>query len=75
MDGSNVAIMIVEADKFVPWTKPDDHQVNWEDPLEGLGGIRPGVFQALMADGSVSPISVAIDAERLANLLRINDGG
>ena len=75
VDGSNVAIMIVEADKFVPWTKPDDHQVNWEDPLEGLGGIRPGVFQALMADGSVSPISVAIDAERLANLLRINDGG
>ncbi|MCA9239100.1 MAG: DUF1559 domain-containing protein [Planctomycetales bacterium] len=62
-DGSSNTIMFVEADpsEAVPWTKPDDWQCDPNNPTAGLGGIRPGVFLAAFADGSVQAISNDID--------------
>ena len=54
-DGTSNTLMVVEAKKEVPWTKPDDLSF---DPaaapsLFGAGSSHPGGFNAAMADGSV----------------------
>jgi hypothetical protein len=53
VDGLSRTIMIVEADKSVPWTKPDDHQFAPNNPTQGLGGVRAFGFLALMGDARV----------------------
>lgn len=73
--GTSNAIMFVEADRFVPWTKPEEFEVDWDSPTQGLGRIRPGGFQAGLADGSVQFFSNALDDETLKSLFRINSGG
>lgn len=54
-DGTSNTAIVVEAnaEKAVPWTKPDDLQVDFNNPLTGLGDLRPTGFHVLMADGSV----------------------
>lgn len=73
-DGTSNSLLFVEADKFVPWTKPEDFEVDWDNPTRGLGRIRPGIFQAGFADGSVQPISNNVDMETLKNMFKISDG-
>lgn len=73
-DGTSNTILFVESNKFVPWTKPVDHEVDWDNPISDLGGIRPGIFQATFADGSVQSISINVDQEVLKSLFKINDG-
>lgn len=55
LDGTSNTIMIVEAnpDRAVTWTKPDDLVVDMEQPWAGLGGVRPGGFQAIFGDGAL----------------------
>jgi hypothetical protein len=67
-DGSSNTIMTVEADKAVPWTKPDDFEYDENDPVKGLGGITPAGFVAGFVDGSVRIISSTIDANMLKAL-------
>ncbi|HEV3025190.1 MAG TPA: DUF1559 domain-containing protein [Pirellulales bacterium] len=57
-DGSSNTIIVVEAaaDPAVVWTKPDDVPFDPMNPLAGLTGLRPGIFQALFADGHVQAI-------------------
>ncbi|MBW3597170.1 MAG: DUF1559 domain-containing protein, partial [Planctomycetes bacterium] len=55
-------------DKAVPWTKPDDLQVDFNNPLAGLGDIRPSGFNALFGDGSVKVIAKMVDPETLKAL-------
>lgn len=72
--GTSNAIMFVEADRFVPWTKPEEFEVDWDSPTQGLGQIRPGGFQAGLADGSVQFFSNALGEDTLKSLFRINSG-
>ncbi len=75
-DGTSKTIVLVEADadRAVEWTKPDDWQYDASNPSAGLGKLRPGVFNAGFADGSVQQISNNIDPEMLkAHFTR--DGG
>src|SRR5690606_17203669 len=68
-DGTSKTIMIVEAepDRAVIWTKPDDLEVDLENPKRGLtDGARP--FNAARADGSVQTISGDIDSQTLRAL-------
>jgi hypothetical protein len=67
-DGSSNTIMTVEADKAVPWTKPDDFEYDENNPVKGLGSLHPTVFLAGFVDGSVHPISNSIDANMLKAL-------
>ena len=66
-DGLSNTILAVEADddQAVIWTKPDDLEYDPQEPMAGLGQVRPGGFNVLMADGSVRFIGNNIDPEVL----------
>ena len=73
-DGTSKTIMIVEADpdKAVIWTKPDDLQVDLENPTAGLGKLHPGVFIAAFADGHAAPVATALDPATIKALFTRN---
>jgi prepilin-type processing-associated H-X9-DG protein len=75
-DGTSNTIALVEAspERAVIWTRPDDLNVDWNNPMNGLGGIRPGGFNVAMCDGSVRFISESLDPQTLAWLFQRNDG-
>jgi hypothetical protein len=57
-DGTSDTILVVEADKAVPWTKPEDLPYGPEEPLPELGGLYSGgVFLVARADGAVYSLS------------------
>jgi prepilin-type N-terminal cleavage/methylation domain-containing protein len=69
-DGTSNTIMIVQAnhERAVPWTKPDDLEVDAAMPNAGLGDAERNGFEAFFVDGSVRTISKAIDATVLKAL-------
>ena len=73
-DGTSNTIMVVEAapDRAVIWTQPEDFDVDFDDLLNGLKGARAGMFQALLADGSVRAISENINLDVLKALFTKN---
>lgn len=73
-DGSSKTIVIVEADpdKAVIWTKPDDLQVDLENPAAGLGKLRQGVFMAAFVDGHAATVSTSIDPDIIKALFTRN---
>lgn len=59
-------ILFVEtnSDRAVPWTQPKDLDYDPTDPLNGLGGLRPGgAFVVVFGDGSVHTLGSDIDPE------------
>ncbi len=76
-DGLSNTIMLVEASEeaAVPWTKPDDLDIDPANPLNKLkSAATPGIFQAVFGDGSVRAISVTVDP-RVLNALFTRAGG
>ena len=75
-DGTSNTLLAVQAndDKAVPWTKPDDLEVDMKKPLEGLGEAEPNGFSVVFADGSVRLLSKNINAETLRRLFGRADG-
>ncbi len=73
-DGTSNTIMVVESTKAVPWTKPEDLTFDPKNPAAGLFGLRPGVCNATMCDGSVQSLPESIDPEMLGRFLMRNDG-
>ena len=73
-DGTSRTIYIVEADpdKAVIWTKPDDLQVDLENPTAGLGKLRAGIFIAAFADGHAAQVSTALDPATIKALFTRN---
>jgi hypothetical protein len=73
-DGTSNTIMCMEAnnDRAVIWTKPDDLEINPQQPLAGLADARPGGFLVLLADASVQFISQTIDLQVLRALFSPN---
>lgn len=51
--GTSNTIMIVEAKRDIPWTKPEDIEYDPAKPLPKLGGIFEDGYSAAFADGSV----------------------
>lgn len=76
-DGTSNTILAVEvvAERAVPWTKPEDWEVDLADPLRGVrrpeGEKRGGVFTAAYCDGSVRVIHSNIDPTAFKGLLTI----
>jgi prepilin-type processing-associated H-X9-DG protein len=70
VDGTSNTIGIVEADpdRAVIWTRPDDLPYDADNPLAGLGKLRPAGFNAMFLDGHVRFISEGIDPELLKSL-------
>lgn len=57
----------------MPWTKPDDFEVDGMKPADGLGGLwSGGVFLAAFADGSVRTITKSVDPEFLKAMFTIS---
>jgi hypothetical protein len=75
-DGTAFTIAIVEAsdEKAVIWTKPDDFEIDDQNPMKGLAGLHPNVILAGFADGSIRTLSAAIDPEVLRGLFSRNGG-
>jgi prepilin-type processing-associated H-X9-DG protein len=75
-DGSSFTILAVEADdaRAVVWTKPADLELNLDNPLLGLGALRPGGFNAAFADGHVDFLKSTINPAVLRALFTY-DGG
>ncbi|MBN1912103.1 MAG: DUF1559 domain-containing protein [Pirellulales bacterium] len=75
-DGTSntIAMLEVDPDKAVIWTKPEDWNYDPNNPLSGLGKAHPGVFNALFMDGHVSSIAAGIDAQVFHALLTIAGG-
>ncbi|MBX9681538.1 MAG: DUF1559 domain-containing protein [Gemmataceae bacterium] len=72
-DGSSNTIMLVESEKAVPWTKPEDAA------LDANGGPprlfrQPTGFMVLFADGSVRVLSATIRPETLKALITRDEG-
>lgn len=70
-DGTSNTIMVLEAnaEHAVIWTKPDDLEIDFDDPLVGLISEITHGFHALLADGSVRFISEHIDPATLVKLI------
>ncbi len=67
-DGLSNTILAVEAGgkKSVPWTKPQDLTIDKSSPVADLQGVRPGIFLAALADGSVRVFTYTIDPRHAA---------
>jgi Protein of unknown function (DUF1559) len=71
-DGTSNTMMILQVndDRAAIWTKPDDWELNEQDPLQGLkNSLHPGIFLAGFCDGRVRAISDTIDLSVFKALL------
>ncbi len=73
-DGTSNTILIVEAVRDVPWTKPEDIPFTVQGELPTLGGVREGGFGYAMADGSVHIFPQKQNVSVLRALIQKNDG-
>ncbi|HEV2971230.1 MAG TPA: DUF1559 domain-containing protein [Pirellulales bacterium] len=76
-DGTSNTILAVEVndDRAVIWTKPDDLEVDLNEPLDGLGEAHAGgIFCAVLADCRTIVISNEEDLETLKALFTRNGG-
>jgi hypothetical protein len=73
-DGTSNTIMIVEAAKGVPWTKPEDLTFDKDKPLPPLGGHYGDIFIAAICDGSIRILPRQIKEDKLKALIT-RDGG
>lgn len=53
IDGTNSTLLVVEAKRDIPWTRPADIPYDLGEPLPKLGGMHSGGSYASFADGSV----------------------
>jgi prepilin-type processing-associated H-X9-DG protein len=68
VDGMSNTLLLVEAKRDIPWTKPEDIAYDPDKPLPELGGFFEGGFNAAFADGSVYFPS-ATDSEKVLRAL------
>jgi hypothetical protein len=67
-------LLVVEAARAVPWTKPEDLPYDPGRPLPKLGGQFDDGFYAAFADGSVRFLSREVAPETIHALVRRGDG-
>ena len=73
-DGTSNTILAVEAQREIPWTKPEDIPFTMNGPLPDMGGFTADGFNALFADGSVKYLKKTIPALVFKALIT-RDGG
>lgn len=72
-DGTSNTLAVLEVDDeaAVEWTKPDDWKFDPKNPKTGLGHQQPGVVITALGDGSVRQLPNTMDAEKLKALITI----
>jgi hypothetical protein len=73
-DGTAWTIMVAQAARPVPWTKPEDLPFDPEKPLPEVGGLIDGGFCVGFADGSARFIKLPVDPRVLKALITVNGG-
>jgi RNA polymerase sigma factor (sigma-70 family) len=73
-DGTSNTILVVEAAAAVPWTKPEDLAYAPTGKIPDLGGVHPGVFYALFADGGVYALKQRFAPEDLRIAITRDEG-
>jgi hypothetical protein len=73
-DGTSNTILVMEADKAVPWTKPEDLPFEAGKPLPKVGGLWPNGFQVAICDGSVRMLRKDLKPTTFRALITINGG-
>ena len=74
VDGTSNTLLIVEAARPVPWTKPEDLVLGPESPLAKLRGPYDGGYPVAMADGTAWYLRGTIDAGALRRLISPRGG-
>jgi hypothetical protein len=74
LDGTSSTILVAEAGKPVPWTKPEDLHYADDKPLPELGGLFKDVFQAAFVDGATYTLKKKCDEKALRAAIT-RDGG
>jgi hypothetical protein len=74
LDGTSNTIMVVEAKRDVPWTKPEDIEFDPDQDPPEFGGHYQEGFLTTLADGSVRFIAKTVDPKILKLLLLKGDG-
>ncbi len=75
-DGTSNTIAVVDADEnhAVVWTKPDDIEIDLNDPLKGLVNDALHGFLAAYVDGSARVIPSNLDKKNLGRIFMATDG-
>jgi hypothetical protein len=73
-DGTANTFLVVEAEKGVEWTKPQDLSYDPLGPLPALGSQLRDNFQAVFADGSVYTIDKKTDPRLIRASITRNGG-
>lgn len=71
LDGLSNSILIVEGtpQSAVVWSKPEDLEIDLDDPLDGLKGSTNRGFHVGMTDGAVKFITDSVDTELFKKML------
>lgn len=73
-DGLEQTIMVVESDRKVPWTKPEDIPYEADKPFPFVGNRHVGRFLAAFGDGKILAVAPALDDKILRSLFTISGG-
>jgi Protein of unknown function (DUF1559) len=73
-DGTSTTLLVVEAARLVPWSKPEDLTYDAQKEIPSLGYMFPGVFLFACADGSPYIGRRDFKVQAMRNLIRRNDG-
>ena len=70
IDGTSNTILVLDVapERAVIWTKPDDYQIDFDKPMDGLIHQHEGGFSALLGDGSVVFLKKSLDPQQLRRL-------
>jgi hypothetical protein len=73
-DGTSGTILVLETDKQIPWTKPDDVQWTKGAPLPHLASPHAGGSHAVFVDGATRFLKSTIEPRTFEAILTINGG-
>jgi len=68
-DGTAITILLVEAERDIPWTKPEDIPYDPDGPLPALGGFFEDGFHVALVDGEGPFLSNTVSEEVLRALI------
>ncbi|MDZ4817355.1 MAG: DUF1559 domain-containing protein [Planctomycetota bacterium] len=68
-DGLSNTILVVEAERDIPWTKPEDIPVEKDKPLPELRSPNPLAYRFAFADGSVQQLPSGVMEETIRKLI------
>jgi hypothetical protein len=81
VDGTSNTILLAEAGRAVPWTKPEDIPFRHQMEKLGAGGTWPklgglfdGDFHVVMVDGLVYSVKGSVPADKLRPFITFADG-